>query len=480
MTSRAQPGRRALASAAILWSTMAMANQPTASESGTPGVFSVRAYGAVGDGKALDTAAINKAIDACAKAGGGQVLLPPGRYLSGTVHLKSHVTLKLAAGARLIGTTDLEQYQQFTAPAGTPEARGGKWHRALVLGVDVEDVTITGRGVIDGNKVHDPRGEEKMRGPHTVLLGNSRRVTIRDVSVADSANYAIMIEFSDDVEVRDVKVTGGWDGVHFRGWIDRPCRNLSIVGCRFFTGDDSIAGRYVENLLISGCVVNTSCNGIRIIGPAKRMIVHDCLFYGPGVHPHRTQDRHNMLAGIILQPGAWDVSEGALDDVLISDITMKNVESPVTLYLRRPGNTASDITVSRLSATGVYKAAASVESWTDQPVGRVVFRDVSIEYAGGGSIEDGRKPPAAPGLGVRPLPAWGFYAKNVKDLVLEDIRLSCAKEDLRPVLLAEDIERLTLDNVRYPAVPGVAEPLRLKGVKQVDRGQADAEQDNGQ
>jgi len=473
-------GWRGLLSAALVWSTSAMAKQPTSSPAGAPaapGVFSVREYGAAGDGKTLDTAAINRALAACGKAGGGQVLLPPGTYLSGTVRLVSGVTLKLAAGARLVGTPDLEQYEHFAAPKGTPEARSPKWHRALVLGVGVRDVAVVGPGVIDGNKVFDPRGEEKMRGPHTIILGSSRNVTIRDVVIRDSANYAILIEFTSQVAVRNVEVTGGWDGVHFRGWLRRPCRDLSIIGCRFFTGDDGIAGRYAENLLIADCVVNSSCNGIRVIGPAKHTIIHDCLFYGPGVHPHRTQDRHNMLAGIILQPGAWDVSDGALDDVLISDVTMRNVESPVTLYLRRAGNTAGGVTVSRLSATGVYRAAASVESWTDTPVGRVVFRDVSIEYAGGAAAEQGRKSARPPHLGVRALPAWGLYARNVKELVLEDVRLSVAKKDARPVLIAEDVKRLTLDGLRLPADAGAA-PLVLRNVGTVHRGRGEGLQDS--
>lgn len=427
-------------------------------------VFDVRRYGAVGDGKTLDTAAINRAVAACAEAEGGQVLLGPGTYLSGTVRLRSNVTLKLDAGARLVGTTALERYEHFNAPAGTPEAGGGKWHRALVLGVGVENVSIVGQGVIDGNKVFDPTGEEKMRGPHTILLGNSRDVEIRGVTVRDSANYAVMVEFSDRVEVRDVKITGGWDRVHFRGWSDRPCRDLRILGCRFFTGDDSIAGRYVENLLVADCVVNSSCNGVRVIGPARHMIVHDCLFYGPGVHPHRTQDRHNMLAGIVLQPGAWGASDGALEDVLISDVTMQNVKSPVTLYLKRAGNTADEITVGRLTATGVYEAAASVESWTDTRVGRVVFRDVSIEYIGGGKKPAARPAARKPGVDVRALPAWGFYARNVRHLVLEGVRLRCANKDLRPALLAENVDRLDVEDLRLPEAAGAGETLVLKNV----------------
>jgi hypothetical protein len=413
------------------------------------GVFDIRDYGAVGDCKTLDTMAINRAIEECSLAGGGQVLLPPGRYLSGTIHFKSRVTLFLQAGATIVGTTELDKYKHPTIPAFMPEAKWGKWHRALILGNGAEDIAICGQGMIDGNKVFDPTGEERMRGPHTFVFVNCRNVNVRDVSFLDSANYAIFFQISDDVDIRNVKFTGGWDGVHFRGAPQRPCRNVNIVGCQFFTGDDSIAGRYWENTLISDCIINSSCNGIRLIGPASGLIIHDCLFYGPGIHPHRTSKRHNMLAGLNLQPGAWDATKGNLDNVLISDITMHNVSTPFHFSLK-PGNTAKNITVNQVSATGVYRAASSVESWAKTAFEKVTFRDVTIEYKGGGTRKQALMNVKSPGVDARPLPAWGFYARNVKDLILDNVRLRYEKKDLRPVLMCNGIESLTLEDFKFP------------------------------
>ncbi len=430
------------------------------------GAYNVRDYGATGDGRTLDTPAINKAIEACAEVGGGQVRFPPGRYLSGTVHLKSHVTLFFEAGARLVGTTSLDQYQQPTPPDFLPEAKWGKWHRALILGEGVEDIAIAGQGIIDGNKVFDPTGEERMRGPHTFVFVNCRNVTVRDVSFVDSANYAIFFQVSDHVEIRNVKFTGGWDGVHFRGGPGRPCRDVSIVDCQFFTGDDSIAGRYWENTLISNCIINSSCNGIRLIGPATHLIVHDCLFYGPGVHPHRTSNRYNMLAGLNLQPGAWDATQGELDDVLISDVAMHNVSTPFHFSLK-PGNTAGTIVVNRVTATGAYRAASSVESWADNAFANVVFRDVTIEYTGGGTKQQAGMIVKSPGVDARPLPAWGFYIRNVDSLQLDNVRLRYTKEDLRPALICDDVERLTLDGLQFQRSAGAEAPLVFDNVEQL-------------
>ncbi|HEV2394631.1 MAG TPA: glycosyl hydrolase family 28-related protein [Verrucomicrobiae bacterium] len=434
------------------------------SASAAPGnTFNVRDYGAAGDGVTLDTAAINQAIQQCSQSGGGQVLVPAGRYLSGTIHLMNHVTLFLAAGSTLLGATNLDLYQQPQVPSFMPEAKWGKWHRGLIVGENLQDIAIAGFGTIDGHKVFDPTGEEHMRGPHAIVLVNVRGFSLRDLSIVDAANYAVFFEASDDVDIRNVKIAGGWDGVHFRGAPKRWCHHVSIIGCQFYTGDDSIAGRYWDNVLISGCVLNSSCNGIRLIGPATRLIVDRCLFYGPGQRPHRTGGRTNMLSGIILQPGAWDRTEGLLDDVLLSGNTMHDVASPVTIWTK-PGNPVNRITISGLNATGVYRSALSVESWSDAPITNLVVRDASIEFAGGGTQRQGLESVKKPGADARRLPAWGLYARNVQHLTVEDVRLSVAADDVRPVLMADRVEQLTLDNFRFTPVPGVKEPMALSRV----------------
>ncbi|HOA61282.1 MAG: glycosyl hydrolase family 28-related protein [Verrucomicrobiota bacterium] len=432
-----------------------------------PGLVNVRDHGAVADGRTLDTAALNAAIVACAGAGGGQVHFPPGRYLSGTLHLRSGVTLHLDSGARLIGTTNLAEYSQPNVPDVLPEARWGKWHRALILAENAEDLGIGGPGIIDGNRVFDPTGEERMRGPHTIVLVNCRRFTLRDVTIIDSANYALFAQVSDCMDIRQVTFIGGWDGVHWRGAPQRWCLDVRITGCRFYTGDDAIAGRYWDNTVISDCIINSSCNGIRLIGPATGLIVDRCLFYGPGEEPHRTsreQRRTNMLSGIILQPGAWDATQGPLDDVLLSNNTMRNVASPVTLWIK-PGNTVGRVTVAGLTATGVYRSALSVESWADTPVTNVVLRNLSVEWAGGGTAAQAKQPVRGPGVDARPLPAWGIYARHVETLTVEDARLSLATPDLRPVIFAEKVGRLVLDHARFPRLDGVEQPVATDEVK---------------
>ncbi len=426
----------------------------------------VRDYGAKGDGTTLDTASLNSAIAAGASGGGGRVLIPAGKYLTGTVKLKSNVTLFLEAGAELVGTHDLKQYEHFTPPKGIPLVGSHvRWHRALILGDGVENVTIAGQGIINGNDATDPEGEERIRGPHTLLVGNSKNITIRDVSIRNAGNYAALFEFTNHIEVRGIKVTGGYDGVHLRGWKNKPCSDVSITDCEFYTGDDCIAGWYWKDVLIDRCVLNSSSNGIRVFGPAKNVIVHSCLAFGPGRYQWRTSgllNHKNMAAGICLQPSAWGETEGVVDDVHISDVAMHDVGTPFHIAAQPP-STVGHMTIDRLSATGVYRAAASIEGWSGEPVARVDIRDSTIQFVGGfGPVwSDPAEAAVAyataqstevkpPGNNPRPLPAWGLYARHVESLNLSDVKVEIKKQDDRPAFIFDGVEALELDSLKWP------------------------------
>ena len=444
-------------------------------------IFNVRSYGAVGDGKKLDTESLNKAIEACSASGGGQVLFPPGKYLSGTMRLKSNVSILLDAGAEVLGTADLTRYENFIPPKDTTLVGSRlQWHRALILGDDVENVSISGSGRINGNSITDPDGEEGTRGPHALLFGNCKNITVRDISICNSGNYAVLLEFTSDAEIHGVKITGGYDGVHFRGWKNRPCRNVSITDCEFFTGDDCIAGWYWQDALIDRCVCNSSGNGVRLFGPAKQVIIHGCLFFGPGRYAWRTfplLNRRNMSAGICIQPSAWGDTEGAVDEVHISDAVMHDVGTPLCA-VSRPPSTIGHITVDRLSATGIFRAAASFESWSKEPIGRVDVRDCSLQFVGGigpilsdpaEAVDSLRIPTGTdaspPGENIRRLPYWGIYGRHVESLNFDDVKMNVEKQDDRPAIILDGVKNLALDGLKCPT--DSRPPMVLKDVQSI-------------
>ena len=393
-------------------------------------------FGAASDGSALAHDAVNAAVEYCASKGGGVVCVPAGVYRCGTIVMRSGVMIELEHGARIAGSGDLSVYR---GPVNAEGRAFRPWYRALILAEGVTDAGICGLGTIDGGAVRDPEGEEHMRGPHTVVTSDCSRLTFRDFSVIDSGNYAFLILDSDDVSFDRLSISGGWDGVHVRGRAGRDCRDITISNCRFQTGDDCIAGRYWRNFGVYGCRINSSCNGLRLIGPAVGLTVSGCCFFGPGRFPHITQNRYNMLAGILLQPGSWDDTKGDLDKVMICGNVMSDVECAFAVYIK-PGNTCGTISVENLKAVGVYSQACSVESWAELPAGCVTMRDVAVDCTAAAALLEQVSADTPPHLGIRALPAWGFYGRNIDSVILDNVRFSMPCEDARPCIGLRDVK----------------------------------------
>jgi len=415
-----------------------------------PSVFNIKDYGAQGDGITVNTHAINKAVDACSEAGGGTVVIPDGTFLTGTVQMKSHVTLLLEKGAVIKGVTDLDAYVPYipTREMGRYDnANKFRWNRALVLGVGVTDVTITGSGCVDGDHVFDSQGEERMRGPHTILFAESRNLSFSGFTVNNAANYAFMAYEIDNVVFNNLTVNQGWDGIHIRGG-----KHILIRNSSFYTGDDAIAGGYWEDVVITDCHINSSCNGIRMIMPADGLTISHCTFVGPGQYPHRTskeKQRTNMLSAILLQPGGWSNAPGIVDKVHIHDISIDNVNNPLMMVLNE-GNSAGKILVERMKAERVNEFASSVESWKDGTFDEVIFRNISIEYVGhpDASLSDAllRQPP----VDARNLPCWGWMVRNVKNIVYENVHLSYTGVEPRPAFYFDNVALIVFNKVEYP------------------------------
>lgn len=426
--------------------------------------FNILDYGATGDSLTLNTQAFNDAITACVAMGGGTVIVPEGIFLTGTILLKSNITLYLMPGAVIKGTSDLSQYIPYVPADETRGPEHFRWNRALLLGDHVEHVNIEGSGVIDGNHVTDPNGEEGMRGPHAILFGGSQDVHLKGITVNRAANYAFMAYQLNDATFIDVKFNAGWDGIHIR-W----GKNLKISACTFHTGDDAIAGGYWENMEISDNQINSSCNGIRLIMPATKLRIERCNFFGEGKFEHRTSRekmRRNMLSAIILQPGGWGKAEGMLDDVLIRDVTIENVDNALTMVLNE-GNDARGIRVENLRATRINRSACSVESWKGGKYKDVTFRNVFIEYAGHDDPELLEIVPGQPHVDARPLPCWALYSRNIDHLVLDRIEFRYTGRELRSACILEEIGSVDFREVSYDEVEQ-ADPFLFHNVEQIN------------
>ncbi len=347
----------------------------------TPEPLSICDYGARAGEEC--TAAIQTALDACSAQGGGRVLIPAGTFLSSTLYLRDKVELYLEEGAVLQGVDDPDAYQpyiphndltRYDSGNGTANANcvnDRQWMKAFIIGDGVTHAAISGPGTIDGSHVFDERGEENMRGPHTIIIAEAADFRMQDVHITRASNYAFLGYALQAPVFESVTITEGWDGIHIRGTQDAIIR-----GCSFQTGDDSIAGGYWDNMLIEYCEINSSCNGIRIIMPCNGVIIRSSRFYGPGVYPHRTSGearRCNMLFGVSLEPGAWGKANGTMQHILLQNLNMENLSSPVATSVRE-GSVAQDLTLKNISASGITGALTPVVCWND-----LGFRSITVQ-----------------------------------------------------------------------------------------------------
>jgi hypothetical protein len=422
----------------------------------TPGLFNVRQFGATGNGTSTDTAAINKTIETCADAGGGTVYVPAGTYLTGTVELKSNVTLQLASGATLLGSTNLADYRSAVL--------GQEWYDALVLAKDVHDVAIVGDGTIDGSNLRNPNGEEHIRGPHAVMFYGARNVTVRDISIRNSGNYNLIVRSSEGLTIDGLKVHGGWDGINMHDTLD-----ATISNCRIYAGDDALAGAYWENVTVSNCILNAAANGIRVGG--RNVLFANSVIYGPGLSEHGTSLRHHTEAGFQILPNGDGrankfAKPGPVDNMVLSGLTMVNVGTPFFVAYSADAPYSHNnlgvesIIVNNLTVVGAGKTPFYISAPADNPAKHIVLNNVRMTFTGGATEND------AEGQGFSPfsiLQSYGVYARNVADFELHNVQVGFAAADARPALFGENIGALNLDRFEAQQGPGGAPSVELSG-----------------
>ena len=193
--------------------------------------YNLHDFGATGDGKTKDTAAFQRALDTCAVNGGGEVIVPAGAYLIGSVQLGNRTILRLEKDARIIGSGDLADYPMIDVRW---EGRWQPGHRALIYAANVDHIGIVGPGRIEGNP--DVAAGQNPRGAVVLEPISCNDVRWESFTVTQGGTWATHPTYCTDVVVKNVTITGNRDGID----VD-SCRNVRIEGCTIDTGDDSIS-----------------------------------------------------------------------------------------------------------------------------------------------------------------------------------------------------------------------------------------------
>jgi polygalacturonase len=424
--------------------------------------YDVRDYGAKGDGVTKDTAAVQAAIDAAAK-NGGTVLLPAGTYLCGTIHLKSHVTLQLDAGASIMESPDRADFDPYeTLPFdAVDDVETTYFHFALLAGDGAEDIAILGRGTVDGNRTR--RG-----GPKTIALKNCRHISIRGITVRNSPNYSISLLGCDDVDVDGVTIRNSYaDG------IDPDCsRDVRIANCSIDSADDAIClkasqalgqPRATEHVVVTNCVLSSNANHIKLgtesAGDFRYCAFTNCTMF-------------NRAAGSPASSGLSieSVDGSHIDGLVASNLAMHGAQTPIFIRLGHRGRgvekraigSLTNVAITNVIATGAV-IASSVTGLAGSPVTNVSLSSLNITMTGGEAIFKGldvpefeSKYPEADMFGV--LPAYGLYIRHVEGLTLDNVQARCDQADARPAMILDDVKEVSIRGVQ-PGTAPAAQPV---------------------
>ncbi|MCC6124888.1 MAG: glycoside hydrolase family 28 protein [Pirellulales bacterium] len=423
----------------------------------------VRELGAVADGKAYCTEPIQKAIDRCAEAGGGMVHFPPGTYLSGTIVLKSNVTLNLAAGATLLGSPKLADYPPLV-PKNVQSRTNAYNVRSLIYAENLDRIAITGRGTIDGSGgAYKDRRHDGNR-PLILRAIDCRDVLVENITMQNSGFWNQHYLVCERVVLRGIRVfnhaTYNADGVDIDG-----CRDFILTDSFIDSDDDAVClkstlNRPCENVLVSNCVVSSHCNAVKMgtdsTGGFVNVTIANCAIVSPR-HSKVIYGLQRGISGISLEL----VDGGKIDRVTVSNVTIDGVEVPLFVRLGNRGTgfvikeerqktevpvgAVRNVLFNNIVATRAGKTGCSVVGIPGHCVENVSFNNVSIRGEGGGKSEwSAAKIKELPanypeGTMFGKLPAYGLYCRHVRGLTLADLRLETDEPDGRHALALDDV-----------------------------------------
>jgi hypothetical protein len=414
--------------------------------------FNVRRFGARGNGQTKDTKAVQRAIDAAGREG-GCVYFPPGHYLCGTMHLRSHVTIQFESGATLVAAPergDFDDYEKLSYNSFSDQETTD-FSFALLSGRDLDQTAILGPGGID-------MARHKRGGPKPIALKLCRNILLRDLTIENAPNYNISLLGCDFVDILGVTIRNGYaDGID-----PDCCRQVRIANCFVQSWDDAIVPksspalgylRATEHVTVTNCVLTTACNALKLgtesSGGFKDILFSNCsLFSDTELWPGRGAD-----SGVSIEM----VDGGALERVVVSNMTMRDVRAPIFVRLGNRGRGQPspvprhlrDISISDIVATGADNAS-SITGIPGFPVRGLTLRNFRAATRGGGKAEIAlrsvpeleSKYPEADQFGE--LPVYGLYCRHVEGLVLDGIELGYDEKEGRPALLLDDVSNADL------------------------------------
>jgi polygalacturonase len=451
--------------------------------------FDITTFGAVGDGATNNTAAIQKAIDSAAASGGGQVMVPKGKFVTGVITLRSGVELFVSPTAELLGSTKRSDY-------GTVRAS------ALIVAENQHNISITGGGTIDGRgrevvadvdrmlkegTLQDPQwqtvnpwGQKRsaeFNRPHLLTFKNCDQVTIKDVLFKDAACWVQTYSECSNLIIKNIRVKStayyNNDGIDIA-----DCRNVKVTGCNVDADDDGIClkshnpNTFCDSIEISDCIIRSSASALKF-GTASH-----------GGFKHITVKNLSISNTFRSAIALESVDGGILDDVTIENIKVKNTGNAIFIRLGHRNTKAPIGKVRNIKISNVMVEVpagkpdkgyemegpvvttphnvfpASITGLPGNPVENVTLENIMITYEGGAdkkvahfALDSLQNVPEKSGdypefSMFGELPCWGLYVRHATGISLKNVMLAYKKGDFRPAVIFDDVQKLQVQSLK--------------------------------
>ena len=460
-------------------------------------VFNVLDYGAEVGGEVLCTKAVQKAVDECSAAGGGIVRFEGGRYALSTVFLRSNVTVEICENAEIVGAESFYDYEQ-QEPLDYPlyqDASHSYFHLAMFVGIDCENICITGKGKIDMRSVWDEDDVRKIvhRGPKCISLKNCKNVEVSGLEIYRVTDLAVYFAGCENVDIFGLKMSVYIDGIS-----PDNSKNVRIHDCDVESGDDGIVFKssYTLNKIdickdihVWDCKVKSRCSALKF-GTETNGGFENILIENVEVYDTR-------ISGLAIE----SVDGAIIDGITVKNVQMKNVNAPIFIHvgrrMRGPKGRAigsiKNVLLENITVTGPYepydvivsnyntfvtygerkteypsefrygKIDTSLEEikakmddeWQitsnicglkESPLQNITLKNVYLKVYGGVqeySREVPENPPAYPEANIYgwTLPAKGIYFRHVEGLTLDNVTIESYRPDTREDFVFENVQQ---------------------------------------
>jgi polygalacturonase len=445
--------------------------------------YLVTDFKAIGNGKTMNTQAIQAAIDTCANRGGGSIIFPKGTFLTGSIHLKSHVNLEITEGAVLLGSDKRDDYEK------------NDWY-ALILAKEQNHISIKGKGTIDGQgralaqdvyrmmkagllppkiKPYD-RPDENQR-PQIIEMYHCQNIDIQGITIKNAACWVQTYHACVDMrfEKMTVESTAYWnnDGLDL---VD--CKNVVVTHCKFNTADDGICLKSqdtkscCENITIENCTVRSSASAVKLgtasYGGFKQILIKNIKVF----------DTYRSAVALECVDG------GVMEDITVDGVEAKNVGNAFFVrlghrYQARPVGVIKNILLKNIKATILntkpdkgydMEGPPPDEKYTLLPaslvgldshfIQNIALKNIKLTYGGNAQIrnllnidslqkvpERAKDYPEFDMFGE--LPSWGLYVRHVDGITLKNVKLGLKNEDYRKAILYDDVKNIDAHKVRF-------------------------------